>query len=74
MYPLQVRAIRAKMIEIMAKEVSSCELKDVVGKLIPDSIALQITKECSRIYPLENVYVRKVKVIRKPKVDREFVG
>jgi len=65
----QVRAIRAKMIEIMSKEVSTAELREVVSKLIPDSIGRDIEKACHSIYPLHDVYVRKVKVLRKPKLD-----
>jgi len=65
----KVRLIRAKMVELMKKEVSSSDLKDVVNKLIPDSISGDITKACQSIYPLENVYIRKVKVLRKPKID-----
>jgi len=65
----QVRNIRRKMTEIMAKEVSSCDLKDVVSKLIPDSISKDIEKACQGIYPLHDVYVRKVKVLKKPKFD-----
>lgn len=34
---------------------------DVVGK--------QITTECSKIFPLQNVIVRKVKLLKKPKFD-----
>merc|ERR1712024_431865 len=34
----QVRNIRKKMIDIISREVSSTDLKDVVNKLIPDSI------------------------------------
>ena len=29
----------------------------------------QITKECSKIFPLENVLIKKVKVLKKPKFD-----
>ncbi len=65
----QVRNIRKKMVEIISKEVNSCDLKQVVCKLIPDSIAKDIEKYCSYIYPLTDVYVRKVKVIKKPKYD-----
>ena len=42
----QVRNIRKKMIDIMSREVSSTDLKDVVNKLIPDSIARDIEKAC----------------------------
>ena len=36
---------------------------------IPDSIAKDIEKYCSYIYPLTDVYIRKVKVVKKPKFD-----
>jgi len=65
----QVRNIRRKMSEIMVREVSQCDLKDVVSKLIPDSISKDIEKACQGIYPLHDVYVRKVKVLKKPKFD-----
>ena len=34
------------MIDIISREVSSTDLKDVVNKLIPDSIARDIEKAC----------------------------
>ena len=36
---------------------------------IPDSIAKDIEKYCSYIYPLTDVYIRKVKVVKRPKYD-----
>ncbi|XP_033631378.1 40S ribosomal protein S3a-like [Asterias rubens] len=65
----QVRAIRKKMVEIMQRECSTSDLKDVVNKLIPDSISKEIEKYCQGIYPLHEVHVRKVKVLKKPKFD-----
>ena len=65
----QIRAIRKRMFEIMNREVSSCDLKEVVAKLIPDSIAKEIEKACQSIYPLQNVCIRKVKVIKTPRYD-----
>lgn len=65
----KVRAIRAKMIEIVQREVSGSDLKEVVNKLIPDSIAKDIEKACIPIYPLHDVYVRKVKIIKKPRFE-----
>lgn len=65
----KVRAIRAKMIEIVQKEISGSDLKEVVNKLIPDSIAKDIEKACVPIYPLHDVYVRKVKILKKPKFE-----
>jgi small subunit ribosomal protein S3Ae len=65
----KVRAIRKKMVEMMMREVSVNDLKEVVNKLIPDSIGKDIEKACQGIYPLHDVYVRKVKILKKPKFD-----
>jgi small subunit ribosomal protein S3Ae len=65
----QIRAIRKKMVEIMQREASSCDLKELVGKFIPESIGKDIEKACQGIYPLQNTFVRKVKVLRSPKFD-----
>jgi len=65
----KVRAIRKKMIEIMTREVSSNDLKEVVSKLIPDSIGRDIEKACQGIFPLHDVFIRKVKILKKPKFD-----
>nr|QBH74257.1 40S ribosomal protein S3a [Orthoderella ornata] len=55
----QVRSIRKKMVEIIT----------VVNKLLPDSIAKDIEKACQGIYPLHDVYIRKVKVLKKPRFE-----
>jgi small subunit ribosomal protein S3Ae len=65
----QIRAIRKKMAEIMTREASSCDLKDLVAKFIPEAIGKDIEKACQGIYPLQNTYVRKVKVLKAPKFD-----
>jgi len=65
----QIREIRKKMSEIVTREATTCELKELVTKLIPESISKQIEKECQRIYPLKDVFVRKVKMLKSPKVD-----
>jgi len=65
----QIRNIRKKMIDVITREVSATDLKDVVNKLIPDSIARDVEKACQGIYPLHDVHIRKVKVIRRPRFD-----
>jgi len=65
----QVRNIRKKMIDIISREVTTTDLKDVVNKLIPDSIARDIEKACQGIYPLHDVHIRKVKVMKRPRFD-----
>jgi len=65
----QIRKIRARMVETMVKEATSCDLKELVAKFIPDSIAKEIEKSCSSIYPLQHTTIRKVKVLKAPKFD-----
>jgi small subunit ribosomal protein S3Ae len=67
----QVRNIRKKMFEIMTEEAGKCDLKELVQKFIstPDSISVEIEKKCQTIFPLQNVFIRKVKVLKKPKFD-----
>lgn len=65
----QIKEIRKRMTSIVTKEVSGGDLKDVVNKLLPDSIAKDIEKACQGVYPLHDVYVRKVKVLKKPKFE-----
>lgn len=41
----------------------------MVNKLIPDSIGKDMEKACSYYYPLQDVYVCKVKILKKPKFE-----
>ncbi|CAN4085462.1 unnamed protein product [Withania somnifera] len=65
----QIRQIRRKMVEIMRNQASSCDLKELVAKFIPESIGREIEKATSSIFPLQNVYIRKVKILKAPKFD-----
>jgi len=38
---------------------------------IPELIGKLIEKECNGIFPLSHVYIRKVKMLKAPKFDRE---
>ncbi|KAJ1062821.1 hypothetical protein K5549_004850 [Capra hircus] len=60
---------KEKMMEIMTREVQTDDLKEVVNKLIPYSIGKDIEKACQSIYPLHDVFVRKVKMLKKPKFE-----
>lgn len=57
------------MREIMVNQAQSCNLKELVQKFIPESIGKEIEKATSSIYPLQNVYIRKVKILKAPKFD-----
>ncbi|KAB5556351.1 hypothetical protein DKX38_007260 [Salix brachista] len=65
----QIRQIRRKMREIMVNQASSCDLKDLVQKFIPEVIGKEIEKATTGIYPLQNVFIRKVKILKAPKFD-----
>jgi small subunit ribosomal protein S3Ae len=65
----QVRQIRKKMVDIMARETNGVDLNGLVEKLISEIIGKEIEKHTQSIYPLQNVLIRKVKVLRSPKVD-----
>jgi small subunit ribosomal protein S3Ae len=65
----QVRAIRKKMIEVMQKEGSAVELHALVEKMMAESIGREIEKAVQGIFPLQNVLIRKAKLLRSPKLD-----
>merc|ERR1719487_193658 len=45
------------------------QLKKLVAKFIPEVIGKEIEKACQSVYPLQNVHIRKVKMLKKPKFD-----
>ncbi|KAF8332785.1 40S ribosomal protein S1 [Cantharellus anzutake] len=65
----QVRQIRKKMFEVMTRETVNEDLKGFVQKLVPEAIGREIEKACRGIFPLQNVHIRKVKVLKTPKLD-----
>ncbi|CUS11923.1 unnamed protein product [Tuber aestivum] len=65
----QIREIRKKMVEIIQREAASCSLSGLTQKLIPEVIGREIEKATTAIYPLQNVHIRKVKLLKSPKFD-----
>lgn len=65
----QIKAIRKKMCDIISKEASSANITELVKKLIADVVVDKITKESQKIFPLNNVCVRKVKMLKKVQLD-----
>jgi len=65
----QIREIRKKMLEIMTREAQGVDLKELVQKFVPEAIGREIEKACKGIYPLQNVYIRKAKILKSPKFD-----
>lgn len=65
----QCRAIRAKMVEKMSELGSKGDLRTLVKTLIAGKSGEAIEQACTTIFPLQNCYIRKVKVLKKPKFD-----
>ncbi|KAK9735286.1 hypothetical protein RND81_04G196300 [Saponaria officinalis] len=57
------------MCETMVNQACSCDLKQLVAKFILESIDKEIEKATTGIYPLQNVYMWKVKILKSPKFD-----
>ncbi|VFQ83141.1 unnamed protein product [Cuscuta campestris] len=57
------------MVEIMANSAQGTDLKGLVEKFLPESIGNEIEKATTHIYPLQNVFIRKVKILKAPKFD-----
>ena len=65
----QIRQIRKKMVDGLRHKFSECNIRDVVLELQKDTLCGDITRQCSSIYPLKDVMIYKVKVIKAPKID-----
>ncbi len=65
----QIRQIRKKMTDVIARESAGCDLKELVQKFIPELIGKEIEKACGGIFPLQNTHIRKVKILKAPKLD-----
>ena len=57
------------MVHVMTTEASTCDLKELVQKFIPEVIGKEIEKVCAGIYPLQSCAVRKAKILKAPKFD-----
>merc|ERR1712007_211938 len=65
----QVRGIREKMVSYMTELGNKGDLKTLVHSLITASHGKNIEKAASTIFPFKDCYIRKVKVLKKPKFD-----
>jgi len=63
------RAIRAKMVATMTTLGAKGDLKSLVKALISGTTNEEIEQEASSIFPIKDCFIRKVKVIKKPKFD-----
>ena len=74
----KVKLIRRKMVETIMRVVQANTLKSLVPILMEEKIEEDIKKACAKFYPLQNVLIRKVKILKKPRFDAakmaEFYG
>ena len=65
----QIKQIRAIIKKIIVSNVTKNTLKDLVPKLLEDSLVMEMTKKCKKIFPIESCTLRKVKTIKRPRFD-----
>eukprot|EP01060_Flectonema_neradi_P032085 TRINITY_DN5036_c0_g1_i2.p1 TRINITY_DN5036_c0_g1~~TRINITY_DN5036_c0_g1_i2.p1 ORF type:complete len:267 (+),score=76.12 TRINITY_DN5036_c0_g1_i2:48-848(+) len=64
-----VKKIRGKMSDVITANVHKTPLEKVIKLLQQETMAAAIKKECGGIFPLRDVFIRKVKVCKAPKFD-----
>ena len=60
-----IRAIRRKIIKTILQITAHYTLKNLVGKFLSEKLTSEIEKECKRISPIYNFFVRKVKILKE---------
>merc|ERR1712137_2461 len=65
----KVKQIRARMVAVMSKEATAGDLKDLVKKLISNQIGEAISRQVQGIYPMRDIGIRKVKILKAPRYD-----
>ena len=65
----QVKQMRAIMTKIITRVCKASTLKDLVNKVLGKELTDEMAQKCKHIFPLENITIRKVKSIKRPRVD-----
>lgn len=65
----KTKLIRKRMSEMIIGIVKQNTLKQLVPLLLDTEIEKNIKDACAKYYPLKNVLIRKVKILKKPKFD-----
>ncbi len=69
----QLKQLRRIMHSFVSKEVKKCSLKELVPKLMTDTISEDIVKKAKKIFPIQNCLIRKVKTIKRAKFDSKVL-
>jgi len=65
----QVRAIRKAFVKYIARRASKSNIADLAQNIISDDVSQKLLEKGKKIFPLSHVMVRKVKVLKKSKID-----
>jgi len=65
----QIRAIRKAFIKIISRVAASSNIADFSSNVLNDTLSGKLLEKGKKIFPLSNVLVRKVKVLKKSKID-----
>jgi len=65
----QVAVIRKRMVDTVSKEKNKKTLQEGFKHVLQENLAKSIDKACSSVYPLRDVMIRKVKLLKMPKFD-----
>jgi small subunit ribosomal protein S3Ae len=65
----KIKLIRKRITEIIMNHVQKNTLKSIVPILMEEKIEEEIKKACAKFYPLQNIIIRKAKVLKKPRFD-----
>jgi len=65
----QVRAIRKAFVKYITRRASTSNIGDFAQNVINEDISQKLLDKGKKIYPLSHVLLRKVKVLKKAKVD-----
>lgn len=65
----QARAIRRVWTTYTQKFVAKHTLHELVKKFIDEEPAASLRRKCAHIYPLRDIYIRKVKMLKMPAID-----
>merc|ERR1712050_309295 len=65
----QIRAIRKLFVKILTKKAQTSNIADYTANILNNTVADNLQAKGSQIFPLGTVLVRKVKVLKKSKID-----
>jgi len=65
----QIRAIRKAFVKYIARRASKSAISEFAQHVISDDVSQKLLDKGKKIYPLSHVMVRKIKVLKKSKID-----